>query len=88
MVSVAVQRGRRMQKRRLVCVVALAVLLATASLVAGKGEDRSEQKRKSALWEEHTLHEFVTKDTEATLATMVDDAYVNDVPTLTGGLGK
>jgi len=40
------------------------------------------------LWEEHTGHEFVTRDTEATLATMVDDAYVNHVPVLTGGFGK
>ncbi|HUA19515.1 MAG TPA: ester cyclase [Bryobacteraceae bacterium] len=40
------------------------------------------------LWEEHTAHEFVTRDTEATLATMVEDAYVNHVPVLTGGSGK
>src|SRR5437016_11285068 len=40
------------------------------------------------LWEEHTAHEFATRDTEATLATMVDDAYVNHVPVLTGGYGK
>src|SRR5271156_1939038 len=42
----------------------------------------------SALWEEHTSHEFTTRDTEATLATMVDDAYVNHIPVLTGGFGK
>jgi carboxymethylenebutenolidase len=41
-----------------------------------------------ALWQEHTDHEFVTRDTEATLATMVDDAYVNHVPVMTGGRGK
>src|SRR5215471_3002705 len=40
------------------------------------------------LWEEHTNHEFATRDAEATLATMVDDAYVNHVPVLTGGYGK
>jgi len=40
------------------------------------------------LWEEHTKHEFATRDAEATLATMVDDAYVNHVPVLTGGYGK
>jgi carboxymethylenebutenolidase len=40
------------------------------------------------LWEEHMKHEFVTRDTEATLETMVDDAYVNHVPTMTGGFGK
>jgi carboxymethylenebutenolidase len=42
----------------------------------------------SALWEEHTAHEFSTRDTEATLRTMVEDAYVNHVPILTGGRGK
>src|SRR5579864_2842041 len=40
------------------------------------------------LWEEHTKHEFVTRDTESTLDTMVDDAYVNHIPVLTGGYGK
>jgi carboxymethylenebutenolidase len=42
----------------------------------------------SKLWEEHTAHEFATRDTEATLATMVEDAYVNHIPVLTGGNGK
>ena len=40
------------------------------------------------LWEEHTKYEFSTRDTDATLATMVEDAYVNHVPVLTGGSGK
>ena len=40
------------------------------------------------LWEDHTRHEFSTRDTESTLATMVEDAYVNHVPVLTGGVGK
>jgi carboxymethylenebutenolidase len=42
----------------------------------------------SELWQEHTAHEFSTKDTEATLATMVEDAYVNHIPVMTGGYGK
>ena len=41
-----------------------------------------------ALWQEHLKYEFATRDTEATLATMVDDAYVNHIPVLTGGVGK
>jgi len=40
------------------------------------------------LWEEHIEHEFATRDTEATLATMADDAYVNHIPVMTGGYGK
>jgi len=42
----------------------------------------------SQLWEEHTRYEFATRDTEATLATMVEDAYVNHIPVMTGGNGK
>jgi carboxymethylenebutenolidase len=42
----------------------------------------------SKLWEEHTAHEFVTRDSERTLDTMVEDAYVNHVPVMTGGRGK
>ena len=41
-----------------------------------------------ALWEEHTRYEFATRDVEATLATMVEDAYVNHIPVMTGGSGK
>ena len=33
-------------------------------------------------------HEFATHHTEDTLATMVEDAYVNHIPVLTGGVGK
>jgi carboxymethylenebutenolidase len=40
------------------------------------------------LWADHLKGEFETKDVEATLATMVDDAYVNHMPVNTGGRGK
>src|SRR6266699_1029809 len=40
------------------------------------------------LWEEHVQHEFSTRNTEDTLATMVEDAYVNHIPVLTGGVGR
>jgi carboxymethylenebutenolidase len=40
------------------------------------------------LWAEHLAGEFVAKDVEATLATMVDDAFVNHMPVNTGGRGK
>jgi carboxymethylenebutenolidase len=39
-------------------------------------------------WEEHMRYEFATHDTEDTLATMVEDAYVNHIPVLTGGVGR
>jgi carboxymethylenebutenolidase len=41
-----------------------------------------------AKWDEHTRYEFETRDVEATLATMVEDAYVNHIPVMTGGSGK
>jgi carboxymethylenebutenolidase len=40
------------------------------------------------LWEQHVQYEFSTRNTEDTLATMVEDAYVNHIPVLTGGVGK
>ncbi len=39
------------------------------------------------LWEEHMRHEFETKNTEETIATMVPDSYVNHIPVMTGGYG-
>ena len=41
-----------------------------------------------ALWAEHLRHEFDTKSTPDTLLTMVQNAYVNHVPVMTGGYGK
>ena len=46
------------------------------------------QEHLSQLWEEHLRHEFATHNTEDTLATMVEDAYVNHIPVLTGGKGR
>jgi carboxymethylenebutenolidase len=42
----------------------------------------------SQLWEEHVRYEFSTRNTDDTLATMVEDAYVNHIPVLTGGVGR
>lgn len=46
------------------------------------------QETLQQLWEEHVRHEFSTHNTDDTLATMVEDAYVNHIPVLTGGVGK
>jgi carboxymethylenebutenolidase len=40
------------------------------------------------LWDEHVQYEFSARNTEDTLATMVEDAYVNHIPVLTGGVGR
>ena len=48
----------------------------------------SAQENLSQLWEEHVRFEFSTRNTNDTLATMVEDAYVNHIPVLTGGVGR
>src|SRR2546422_11434298 len=48
----------------------------------------SAQENLSQLWEDHVRYEFSTRNTDDTLATMVDDAYVNHIPVLTGGSGR
>ena len=40
-----------------------------------------------SLFAEHVYHEFTTKDVDATMATMIEEPYVNHVPTLAGGVG-
>jgi len=40
-----------------------------------------------ALFAEHIRHEFVTRDVDATMETMIEDPYVNHVATLAGGVG-
>jgi carboxymethylenebutenolidase len=70
----------------------------TAKLSSSRGLAMSEQAQHGAatklglelvrLWEEHVQHEFVTRSTDDTLDTMVEDAYVDHVPVLTGGCGQ
>ncbi|RMJ11425.1 hypothetical protein BHE90_009674 [Fusarium euwallaceae] len=40
------------------------------------------------IWEEHTYYEFADRSVEHTMSTMVQEPYVNHVPTLTGGIGR
>ncbi|CAK7205880.1 hypothetical protein SEUCBS139899_008660 [Sporothrix eucalyptigena] len=40
------------------------------------------------LWDEHTYYEFGDRSVEHTMSTMVQEPYVNHVPTLTGGIGR
>lgn len=47
-----------------------------------------EQQYLNDLWGKHCEYEFATRNTEDTLETMVEDAYVNHIPTMTGGVGK
>ncbi|KAF5515065.1 hypothetical protein CGCF413_v000388 [Colletotrichum fructicola] len=41
-----------------------------------------------SIWDEHTYYEFADRSVEHTMSTMVDQPYVNHVPTLTGGIGR
>jgi len=42
----------------------------------------------SALWERHRACEFELRDADATMRTMVEEPYVNHIPTMTGGFGQ
>lgn len=50
-------------------------------------QDTGEAPDLEALWERHTHFEFGLRDVPQTMATMVDEPYVNHVPTMTGGVG-
>ena len=53
-----------------------------------KGVLTPEQQVLNDIWEEHLGDEFTKRDTNATIDTMVPDAYVNHIPVLTGGVGR
>ncbi|KAI4745079.1 hypothetical protein E4T50_04565 [Aureobasidium sp. EXF-12298] len=40
------------------------------------------------IWEEHCLYEFGERAVDKTMSTMVQEPYVNHIPTLTGGIGR
>ncbi|CRG88991.1 carboxymethylenebutenolidase [Talaromyces islandicus] len=40
------------------------------------------------IWDEHTKFEFGTRSVEDTMGTMVQEPYVNHIPTITGGIGR
>ena len=46
------------------------------------------QRAMVEIWDQHLFYEFETRDANATVSTMVDDAYVNHVPTMMGGRGR
>ncbi|RIB07216.1 hypothetical protein C2G38_2215105 [Gigaspora rosea] len=41
----------------------------------------------SAIWDKHVEYEFETKNTQMTLSTMTNEAYVNNVPTMACAVG-
>ncbi|KAG7450929.1 uncharacterized protein BT62DRAFT_928212 [Guyanagaster necrorhizus] len=41
-----------------------------------------------AIWDEHVYFEFEIRSVSQTMGTMVQEPYVNHVPTMTGGIGR
>src|SRR2546430_17009922 len=41
-----------------------------------------------ALWASHCKYEFELRDVEGALSTMVDDPYLWNIPTMSGGRGR
>ncbi|OJD10116.1 hypothetical protein AJ78_08740 [Emergomyces pasteurianus Ep9510] len=41
-----------------------------------------------AIWEEHTYFEFGDRSVNKTMATMVQEPYINSIPTMTGAIGR
>lgn len=52
------------------------------------GEEEMTKQQLVELWEEHVADEFSKRDPQATIDTTREDAYVNHVPTLAGGVGQ
>ncbi|KAF4629303.1 hypothetical protein G7Y89_g8846 [Cudoniella acicularis] len=40
------------------------------------------------IWDEHTYYEFGDRSVGKTMGTMVQEPYVNHIPTMTGGIGR
>jgi carboxymethylenebutenolidase len=59
----------------------------TQSQAASTGLTKQQQLLND-LWDAHIREEFGDKNPEATIDTMVPDAYVNHIPVLTGGVGR
>lgn len=79
---------------RLALVAALAVLVSCAAPVQeneskepGQEEVTPGRQELIEVWEEHMAGEFATKSVEDTMATMIEGAHINHVPTMTGGTG-
>ncbi|KAJ3959077.1 hypothetical protein N0V92_004318 [Colletotrichum tropicale] len=60
----------------------------TRNLTLLKGQMKSPIFDLEAIWDEHTWYEFADRSVEHTMSTMVQEPYVNHVPTLTGGVGR
>lgn len=46
-----------------------------------------QQQKMINLWEEHVRYEFEDHDVESTIATMIEGAHIQNIPTMAGGDG-
>ncbi|KAF6822759.1 lea domain protein [Colletotrichum plurivorum] len=60
----------------------------TRNLTLLKGQMKCPTFDLEAIWDEHTWYEFSDRSVEHTMSTMVQEPYVNHIPTLTGGVGR
>ncbi|KAF9878296.1 lea domain protein [Colletotrichum karsti] len=60
----------------------------TRNLTLLKGQMKSPIFDLESIWDEHTWYEFADRSVEHTMSTMVQEPYVNHIPTLTGGVGR
>ncbi|KIZ05112.1 carboxymethylene butenolidase [Monoraphidium neglectum] len=58
------------------------------SVVARASDDNGDRIDYAALWQAHIDTEFTEKSADAAVATMVEHATVNHIPTLMGGAGR
>lgn len=54
----------------------------------GMNKNETTEQLLNDVWEDHIRNEFAARNAEGAIATMTPDAYVNNVPVLTGGIGR
>lgn len=69
-----------------IALIALPIAIASCAAVPDDGLS-PRQRALRDTWEAHMKGEFADKDVDETMATMVEPAHVNHVPTMTGGTG-
>jgi carboxymethylenebutenolidase len=62
--------------------------ICTASVFPAARGNAMHRDELVALWEAHCRYEFETHDVDATMTTMVAEPYLNNIPTLAGGVGR
>ncbi len=80
---------------RVALVVAVGALLVSCTATVQEDESIGSEEASGTtarqqlieVWEDHMAGEFATKSVEDTMATMIEGAHINHIPTMTGGTG-